>query len=90
MCYNLCMNIPSIIISEHSSTIELLKLYINQFEKFSFLAGTSDISKAFEAVKELQGKVLVIVDVSDYQEQGLNFVSKITSEFKRMIVSELE
>jgi len=82
MCYNLCMNIPSIIISEHSSTIELLKLYINQFEKFSFLAGTSDISKAFEAVKELQGKVLVIVDVSDYQEQGLNFVSKITSEFK--------
>ena len=76
------MNIPSIIISEHSSTIELLKLYINEFEKFSFLAGTSDISKAYEAVRELEGKTLVIVDVSDYQEQKLNFVSKITSEFK--------
>ena len=82
MCYNLFMNIPSIIISEHSSTIELLKLYINEFEKFSFLAGTSDISKAYEAVRELEGKTLVIVDVSDYQEQKLNFVSKITSEFK--------
>lgn len=76
------MNIPSIIISEHSSTIELLKLYINEFEKFSFLAGTSDIAKAYEAVRELDGKTLVIVDVSDYQEQKLNFVSKITSEFK--------
>lgn len=76
------MNIPAVIISEHPSTIELLKLYINEFNGFNFLAGTSNISKAYDAVKELEGNVLVIVDASDYQEQGLNLVSKITSEYR--------
>lgn len=76
------MNIPAVIISEHPSTIELLKLYINEFNGFNFLAGTSNISKAYDAVKELEGNVLVIVDVSDYQEQGLNLVSKITYEYR--------
>lgn len=60
---------------------ELLKRYIQESDSFSFLAETSDFSKAYNAIKELS-KVLVIVDISDYQEQALNFVSKITSEFK--------
>lgn len=82
MCYNFPMNIQTLVISEQNSTIELLKLYVNEFERFSFLAGTSDVLKAYDAVKELDGKCLIIADVSDYQEQTLNFVSKISSEFK--------
>lgn len=74
------MSISTIVISEDNTTVELLKLYLEEFEKFSFLAGTSDFSKAYDAVKEL-AKALIIVDISEYQEQGLNFVSKITSEF---------
>jgi pilus assembly protein CpaE len=74
------MSISTIVISEDSRTADLLKLYIDEFEKFSFLAGTSDFSKAYDAIREL-GKALVIVDISQYQEQGLNFVSKISSEF---------
>lgn len=74
------MSISTIVISEDNTTVELLKLYLEEFEKFSFLAGTSDFSKAYDAVKELS-KALLIVDISQYQEQGLNFVSKITAEF---------
>ena len=76
------MNIPALIISEQTNTVELFKRYINEFEKFSFLASTSDFVKAHKAVSELNGKCLVIVDASDYQELALNFVSKISSEYK--------
>lgn len=75
------MSIPVIAISEESNTIELLKRYVNDVQDLTFLAGTNDITKAFEALKELS-KSIVIVDISEYQERGLNFVSKITSEFK--------
>lgn len=73
-------SVPIIVISEREYTSELLKRYIQECDTFSFLAQTSDLSKAYNAIKELS-KVLVIADVSDYQEQGLNFISKITSEF---------
>ena len=80
-------SIPTIVVSEQQSTCELLKLYLQEFENFNFLASTSDFSKVCNAIKELE-KSLVIIDISLYQEQGLNFVSKITSEFKncRVIV----
>lgn len=79
--------VPIIVISEREYTSELLKRYIQDCDTFSFLAQTFDFSKAYNAIKELS-KVLVIADVSDYQEQGLNFISKITSEFNecRVIV----
>lgn len=79
--------VPIIVISEREYTSELLKRYIQDCDTFSFLAQTFDLSKAYNAIKELS-KVLVIADVSDYQEQGLNFISKITSEFNecRVIV----
>ena len=72
--------IPTIVITERESCSELLKNYIQEFEKFSFLAATSDFAKAYNGVKEL-GKVLVIVDISEYQEQALNFISRVTSDF---------
>ena len=80
-------SIPTIVVSEQQSTCELLKLYLQEFENFNFLASTSDFSKVCNAINELE-KSLVIIDISLYQEQGLNFVSKITSEFKncRVIV----
>lgn len=74
------MSIKAIVISENKSTIELLKLYLDEYGNFSFLAGVEDFSKAYNAIKELD-KCLVIVDISEYREQGLNFVSKINSEF---------
>ena len=82
ICYNFCMkqSIPTIVITEHDSTAELLKLYLQEFDGFSFLASTSDYSKAYNGIKELTNS-LVIIDVSDYPEQALNFVSKITTEF---------
>ena len=74
-------SIPTIVISEQQSTCELLKLYLQEFEKFNFLAASSDFTKSYNAIKELD-KSLVIIDISGYQEQALNFVSKITSEFQ--------
>lgn len=81
-------SIPTIVITEQVHTAELLKRYIQDCESFSFLAETSDFSKAYNGIKELS-KALVIVDISDYQEQALNFVSKITSEFKECRVVAL-
>ena len=69
-------SIHTIVISEQQSTCELVKLYLQEFENFTFLAETSDLTKAYNAIKELD-KSLVIVDISMYQEQALNFVSKI-------------
>lgn len=74
------MSIPVILISEEESTAELLKLYIGELGEFNFLSASSDFSKVYEAVKAL-GKSLLLVDISGYQEQALNFVSKITTDF---------
>lgn len=73
------MNFPAIIISEEVSTIELLKLYLEEQGTFVFQSGFSDFNEAYNAVLQNK-KMLVIVDISTYQEQGLNFVAKITSE----------
>ena len=69
MCYNTCMSIPVIVVTEQKHTLELLKLYLEEFEAFNFLADTSDFTKAYNGVKELD-KSLVIVDISEYPEQG--------------------
>jgi len=74
------MSIPVIIISEQDSTSKLFESYIKELEHLKFFASTFDFDKAYNAIKELS-KVLVIVDISHYQELALNFVSKITSEF---------
>ena len=81
-------NIQVIIISDFANTVEVLKLYLQEYGKFSFLASSSDLGKAYNAVKELE-KSVVIVDISDYQEQKLNFISKISSEFSQCKVVAL-
>lgn len=82
------MKIPVIIISEDNSIAELAKRYIEKTENFSYLSSTFDFSKAYDAVKELS-RALIIVDISQFQEQVLNFVSKITSEFPQCRVIAL-
>ncbi len=80
--------IPTIIVAEHDSTSELIKLYFDEFDGFSFLANTSNFTKAYNGVKELNNS-LVIVDISEYPEQALNFISKITTEFSNCKVVAL-
>lgn len=72
--------ISTIIITEQTGTLEVLKLYLEEFGSFNFLASTTDYSKAYNAVKELD-KSLVIVDISEYPDPGLNFISKVSHEF---------
>ncbi len=84
----MCMNVQTIIISNDNNTIELLKLYIQSFGKFDFLTGTDDFAKTYEKIKEFQNCILFI-DISEYQEQALNFVSKITAEFPHCSVVAL-
>lgn len=72
--------ISTIIITEQAHTQEVLKLYLEEFGSYNFLASTSDFSKAYNAVKELE-KSLVIVDISEYPDPGLNFIAKVTQEF---------
>ena len=74
------MNKSVIVISDASNTIELFKLYLEEYGKFSYLDGTSDFLRAYSIIKE-NPDILVITDISGYQEQALNFVSKITSDF---------
>lgn len=75
------MGIPSIIISEESNTIELIKLYIEEQNDFVFQTGCANYNEAYNSIP-VQEKSLIIVDLSTYQEQGLNFVAKISSENK--------
>ena len=77
--------ISVIVVCEDNSLTELLKRYINDSDNFFFLASVSDFSKAYDAVKELS-KSLVIVDMSDYQEQALNFINRTKTDFPEMKV----
>ena len=74
------MKTKVIIVSEDNNVIELLKLYTNEYEKFEFLNSTSDFLKAYSLVSENSDSIL-IVDITNYQEQALNSVAKIKSDF---------
>lgn len=78
--YNQVMKIQTIILSEQNNTIELIKLYLEETGKFEFLTGTSDFLKACSFIKS-NSNMLIIADLSGYQEQTLNFISKINAEF---------
>lgn len=82
------MKIPAIIISEESSTVEILKLYIEEQGNFSFESAFTDFNQAYNAIPTNE-KFLILVDISNYQEQGLNFVAKITAENPSNIVITL-
>ena len=73
-------NIPTIVIAEESQTQEVIKLFLSECNGYNFLASTNDFSKAYNAVKELS-RALVIVDLSDYPDPGLNFITKISQEY---------
>ena len=74
--------IPTIIISEESQTQEVFKLFLSECEGYNFLASTNDFSKACDAIREL-AKCLVIVDLSEYPDPGLNFITRISQEFSQ-------
>ena len=73
------MKIKTIIISEEQSTSEVLKLYVEKNDNFECCLCTSDYSKAYSFLSEVK-EGLLCVDISNYQEQALNFVAKISSE----------
>ena len=56
--------LQTIIVSAQSHTQEIIKLYLEEFGTFNFLASTDDLEKAYNAAKELS-KSLVIVDISE-------------------------
>lgn len=74
------MDIKTIAISNNENTLKLINLLIEEYGKFEFLNGFTDFSQVYNSLSK-NDKVLIIVDISDYQEQGLNFVAKITSDF---------
>lgn len=72
--------IPTIIVSSENHTQEIMKLYLEEFGTFSFLALSQDYSVVYNAVKELD-KSLVIVDVSENSDSAFEFISKISLDF---------
>lgn len=74
------MNINAIVISNNRNTINLINMLLNENGKFLVHEGLENISEAGEFIGQNSNSVL-IVDISDYQEQGLNFVSKISADY---------
>lgn len=73
------MDINTVIISENSDTAKLLKLMVEEHGKFNVSDIIYNIPNSYDVIKNLK-KALIIVDISEYQEQALNFVAKISCE----------
>ncbi len=73
-------NIPVIVISEYANTREVLKLYLNELNLFSDYLFANDLLNAYELVRK-NPKSLLIIDISEYPDPGLNFLNKIKDEF---------
>ena len=74
------MNINAIVISNNKNTIDLINMLLEENGKFSTKKGFENPSDANVFLSKSSNTV-VIVDISDYQEQGLNFVSKISADY---------
>lgn len=73
--------ISTFILSEEFSTSQVLKLFVSEFDNLDIIE-TSDSSLIYDKISDIQGKSILIVDVSDNKRQKLDFVLKITSEFR--------
>lgn len=73
--------ISTFILSEEFSTSQVLKLFVQEFDNLDIIE-TSDSSLIYDKISDIQGKSILIVDVSDNKRQKLDFVLKITSEFR--------
>ena len=84
------MDIKTVIVSDNENTIKLINLLIEEHGNFTVQNGISDFSEAVRLIPKNKSS-LIFVDLSDYQEQGLNFVAKISSDFpKCKIITILE
>lgn len=73
--------ISTFILSEEFSTSQVLKLFVGEFDNLDIVEA-SDSSFIYDKISTIQGKSILIVDVSSNKKQKLDFILKITRECK--------
>ena len=71
-------DLKAIVFTRQESSQNILKSFIDEIEGIRFLASSDDCDKAINAFKELSDGFL-IADISEYEEEVLNMISKISS-----------
>lgn len=72
--------ISTVILSDELSTSEVLKLYINTFDKLNLVELSADCQKVKDTIDNLQEKSLFIVDLSTHKQDKLDLMLKISGE----------
>ena len=73
--------ISTFILSEEFSTSQVLKLFVGEFDNLDIVE-TSDSSFIYDKISNIQGKSILIVDVSSNKKQKLDLILKVTRECK--------
>lgn len=80
--------IPTVIIDTEEQSVELLKLYLSEFDYIQVAGEFSDIMVGYNAILESRPSI-VIIDISHKVELALDIINKITNNHKtcRIVVT---
>lgn len=74
--------IPTIIISDDFSTAEVLKLYTTEFDKLELIDTQNNFQNIADTLGKFPDKSILLVDLSDNAESKIEFIQKISSQYK--------
>lgn len=74
--------ISTIIFSEEFSTLEILKLYIGEFDKLDLLETPKNQQEIFDKLDSIQGKSILLIDLSADVLKNIECIQKISTQHK--------
>lgn len=71
----------TVILSDEFSTSEVIKLFAGEFDNLE-ICQENDYSEAYKKIANYQGKSILLADLSNYKQQKLELILKVTKECK--------
>ena len=74
--------IPTIVLSDEFSTMEILKLYVGEFDRLDVVETPQNTSSVLDMLNSMADKSVMLIDLSDNTSEKLEFMQKVSSQCK--------
>ncbi len=81
--------ISTMILTDEFATQEVLKLFVSEFNNLEILDSLNDYNQILNKLSSINGKIIFIVDLSNYKQEKLDLILKITQQCKNCKVLAL-
>lgn len=74
--------ISTIILSDDFSTIEILKLYVGEFDKLDLIEMHCNMGEISDTLSKISGNSILLIDLSTETDKKIEFMQNISNQYK--------